>query len=205
MKNKPKKALDGYGLGLQTDDRKRSRHDHLAGKGIQKKEWVVVTGWTPHWMFGRYKLKVLDDPKQIYGKAESIHTVTWKGFSEKEPFVTELLRNIRLNDEQISSLMTAVEETRKTETYAAVSDERTSSIGRQLDSGTIKDTNSLYVRRIFITGSIGNIMLWSELLLAEIKRISVLSLQLDSSILSFDADLVFSCQPTCRQRCALHA
>ena len=41
------------------------------------------------------------------------------GFSEKEPFVTELLQNIRLNDEQISSLMTAVEETRKTETYAA--------------------------------------------------------------------------------------
>ena len=88
-------------------------------KSIENKEWIVVTGWTPHWMFGRYKLKVLDDPKQIYGKAESIHTVTWKGFSEKEPFVTELLRNIRLNDEQISSLMTAVEETRKTETYAA--------------------------------------------------------------------------------------
>ena len=87
-------------------------------KAIQKKEWIVVTGWTPHWMFGRYKLKILDDPKQIYGKAESIHPVVWKDFSEKYPFVAELLRNIRLDDQQISSLMTTVEKTQKTETYA---------------------------------------------------------------------------------------
>ena len=113
------KALDGYGLDYKLMTASAPAMTTSLEKAIQKKEWVVVTGWTPHWMFGRYKLKVLDDPKQIYGKAESIHTVTWKGFSEKEPVVTELLRNIRLNDEQISSLMTAVEETRKTETYAA--------------------------------------------------------------------------------------
>lgn len=69
-------------------------------------------------MFGRYKLKILDDPKQIYGKAESIHTVVWKDFSEKYPFVAELLRNIRLDDQQISSLMATIEKTQKTETYA---------------------------------------------------------------------------------------
>lgn len=77
-----------------------------------------MTGWTPHWMFGRYKLKILDDSKQIYGKAESIHTVVWKDFSEKYPFVAELLRNIRLDDQQISSLMATIEKTQKTETYA---------------------------------------------------------------------------------------
>ncbi len=68
-----------------------------------------MTGWTHTGWFGRYKLKILDDPKQIYGKAESIHTVVWKDFSEKYPFVAELLRNIRLDDQQISSLMTTVE------------------------------------------------------------------------------------------------
>ena len=113
------KALDNYGLDYKLMTASAPAMTTSLEKAIQKKEWIVVTGWTPHWMFGRYKLKVLDDPKQIYGKAESIHTVTWKGFSEKDPFAAELLRNIRLTDRQISSLMTAVEKTQKTETYAA--------------------------------------------------------------------------------------
>ena len=113
------KALDNYGLDYELMTASAPAMTTSLEKAIQKKEWIVVTGWTPHWMFGRYKLKVLDDPKQIYGKAESIHTVTWKGFSEKDPFAAELLRNIRLTDRQISSLMTAVEKTQKTETYAA--------------------------------------------------------------------------------------
>lgn len=113
------KALDNYGLDYKLMTASAPAMTTSLEKAIQKKEWIVVTGWTPHWMFGRYKLKVLDDPKQIYGKAESIHTVTWKGFSEKDPFAAELLRNIQLTDRQISSLMTAVEKTQKTETYAA--------------------------------------------------------------------------------------
>lgn len=113
------KALDDYGLDYNLMTASAPAMTTSLGKAIQKNEWVVVTGWTPHWMFGRYKLKMLDDPKQVYGKAESIHTVSWKGFSEKYPFVAELLRNIRLTDQQMSSLMTAVEETQKTETYAA--------------------------------------------------------------------------------------
>lgn len=78
-------------------------------KAIDKKEWIVVTGWTPHWMFDRFKLHILKDPKEVYGKAEKIYSVAWKGFSEKDPFAAELIKNIHLNDQEISSLMTAME------------------------------------------------------------------------------------------------
>lgn len=88
-------------------------------KAIDRNEWIVVTGWTPHWMFDRFKLKILQDPKNIYGSAEKIHIITWKDFPEKDPFATQLFRNIRLTDEQISSLMLAMEETEKTEKEAA--------------------------------------------------------------------------------------
>ena len=88
-------------------------------KAIDRNEWIVVTGWTPHWMFDRFKLKILQDSKNIYGSAEKIHIITWKGFPEKDPFATQLFRNIRLTDEQISSLMLAVEETEKTEKESA--------------------------------------------------------------------------------------
>lgn len=77
------KALNEYGLDYKLMTASAPAMTTSLDKAIRKKEWIVVTGWTPHWMFGRYKLKILDDPKQIYGKAESIHTVVWKDFSAK--------------------------------------------------------------------------------------------------------------------------
>lgn len=41
-------------------------------KSYDRKKPIIVTGWTPHWMFSRYKLKFLDDPKKTYGTAEQI-------------------------------------------------------------------------------------------------------------------------------------
>lgn len=88
-------------------------------KAIDKKEWIVVTGWTPHWMFDRFDLKFLEDPKEVYGQAEKIHTVVWKGFSKKDPFAAALLANITLTDKQISSLMAIMENKNMTEDEAA--------------------------------------------------------------------------------------
>jgi ABC-type proline/glycine betaine transport system substrate-binding protein len=40
---------------------------------------IVVTGWTPHWMFAKMDLKYLEDPKGIFGGDEQIHTIVRKG------------------------------------------------------------------------------------------------------------------------------
>ena len=112
-------AIKDYGLDYKLLTSSGPAMTASLKKAIDRNDWIVVTGWTPHWMFDRFKLKVLQDPKHIYGNAESIHTVAWKGFSEKDPFAARLLRNIRLTDAEISSLMTALEEARTTERQAA--------------------------------------------------------------------------------------
>ena len=84
-------------------------------KSIEKKEWIVVTGWNPHWMFSRFDLKMLKDPKNICGKSESIYTIAWKGFSKKNPFAAKLLSNIKLNDKEINSLMEDIADTKTNE------------------------------------------------------------------------------------------
>ena len=55
------------------------------GNAIRKKEWIVVTGWSPHWMFGRWNLRYLDDPKKILGEEESIFAVTRKNLTKDQP------------------------------------------------------------------------------------------------------------------------
>lgn len=113
------KAIASYDLDFKLLTSSGPAMTASLGKAIQENEWIVVTGWTPHWMFNRFKLRMLDDPKNVYGEAETVKVMAWKGFSEKDPFAAELLSNIYLTDEQIGSLMTAMEETQKTESYAA--------------------------------------------------------------------------------------
>lgn len=52
---------------------------------IRNKEWIVVTAWSPHWMFGRWKLHYLDDPKGSLGKEEGIYNVGRKGLKKDHP------------------------------------------------------------------------------------------------------------------------
>lgn len=78
-------------------------------KAIDKKEWIVVTGWRPHWKFSRFDLKFLTDSKGSYGKAEVIKSIARKGFKEEHPFAAELISNMKFSNEEISSLMNEVE------------------------------------------------------------------------------------------------
>ena len=113
------KAIPDYGLDYKLLTSSGPAMTASLKKAIDKKEWVVVTGWTPHWMFDRFDLKILADQKGIYGGAEKIQVLAWKGFSEKDPFAARLLNNMHLTDAQISSLMAALEEPGINETDAA--------------------------------------------------------------------------------------
>lgn len=53
---------------------------------IQNKQPIVITGWTPHWMWARWDgLRYLKDPKNVYGGEEEIDTVVRKGLKADHP------------------------------------------------------------------------------------------------------------------------
>lgn len=54
---------------------------------IKNKQWVVVTAWSPHWMFGRWELKYLVDPKGTLGGEEHIDTIVRKDLRKDMPEV----------------------------------------------------------------------------------------------------------------------
>lgn len=51
---------------------------------IKNEKWIAVPGWQPHWMFGQWKLKILNDPDQIFGAAETINTIVRKDLKKDD-------------------------------------------------------------------------------------------------------------------------
>lgn len=69
------------------------------------KEWVAVTGWVPHWKFAKFDLKFLEDPKEIFGKSETINTIARKGLKKDMPKVYSILDNFKWTSAQIGEVM----------------------------------------------------------------------------------------------------
>jgi glycine betaine/proline transport system substrate-binding protein len=85
---------------------------------IRQKEWIVVTGWQPHWMFGKMKLKFLDDPKKIFGEAEQIKTYSRKSFGKDHPDVAKFFSKLHFEDEDLTDLLTKMADTKDKEATA---------------------------------------------------------------------------------------
>lgn len=101
-------AIQDYGLEYDLMPGSGPTMTAALKKAIDANEAIVVTGWSPHWMFARFDLKYLDDPKGTYGEAEYIHTLTRAGFGEDMPEVTQFLENFFMDESQLGDLMGAI-------------------------------------------------------------------------------------------------
>ncbi|MCR4317057.1 MAG: glycine betaine ABC transporter substrate-binding protein [Planctomycetes bacterium] len=82
-------GLDRFDLITGTDDTMIAELE----EAIRLQRNIVITGWTPHWMFQKFDLRYLDDPKGIFGREEEIHTIVRLGLDEEHPDVYKLLDN----------------------------------------------------------------------------------------------------------------
>lgn len=78
-------------------------------KAIKAKKPIIITGWTPHWMFNKYDLKYLEDPKKSYGEAEGIHTIARKGLQQDAPIAYEFLKRFKWTPEDMGEMMVAIQ------------------------------------------------------------------------------------------------
>lgn len=105
------KALAAYDLTkgkwqLQTSS--TAAMTSTLGKAIKHKQPIVVTGWQPHWMFTKYHLKFLKDPKNVYGHAESIHTIARLGLKKAKPQAYTVLDRFHWTPKDMSAVMLQV-------------------------------------------------------------------------------------------------
>ncbi len=77
---------------------------------IQNEEDIVITGWSPHWMFQTYDLKYLEDPEGSFGEAETIDTFAREGLAEDMPEAYQILDNFQWSTEDMESVMLDIQE-----------------------------------------------------------------------------------------------
>ncbi|WP_059105295.1 glycine betaine ABC transporter substrate-binding protein [Shouchella shacheensis] len=85
----------------------------------QNEDPIAVTLWSPHWAFGEYELKYLEDPDTMYGEPDDIYYMARTGLAEEEPELVEWMNNSFFDDETLSELLTLQEELDSAEDAAA--------------------------------------------------------------------------------------
>ena len=88
------KAYDLNGYNLQSS----SEAGMLAGvqRAYQSKQWVVATVWSPHWLFQKWQMRYLKDPKGTLGGEEQIHAFASKQFATKFPRADVFFKHFKL-------------------------------------------------------------------------------------------------------------
>ncbi|MGM0825980.1 MAG: glycine betaine ABC transporter substrate-binding protein [Pseudomonadota bacterium] len=98
-------VVDTYDLDLQLRSGSGATMTAALSSAISNEEDIVVTGWTPHWMFARFDVKYLEDPENVYGGAEQIHTVVRDGLEDDMPEAYAILDAFEWTPEQMGEVM----------------------------------------------------------------------------------------------------
>ncbi|WP_175652455.1 glycine betaine ABC transporter substrate-binding protein [Pseudomonas sp. Marseille-P9899] len=89
------------------------------GRAYAKQQSIAVTGWVPHWMFAKWKLRFLEDPKGVYGAAETVNSIGSKELATKAPEVAEFLKRFSWQSkDEIGEVMLAIQEGAKADAAA---------------------------------------------------------------------------------------
>jgi len=95
--------LDGYKLVASSETGMLNEFD----RNIKRGQWALLNAWSPHWMFSTWSLRYLADPKEVYGKAEQIHAVGRKGFSQDFPQVAYFFGHFTIPVKDLENMMKA--------------------------------------------------------------------------------------------------
>ncbi len=101
-------VIEEYDLGMRLLDSSDAAMMAALDDAYNKEEPIVVTLWSPHWAFSRYDLKYLEDPKKIYGETEEIFWLSTQSLPETDPDLVDWMNNWDMDDEQLGSLIGAV-------------------------------------------------------------------------------------------------
>lgn len=98
--------LDGYKMVASSESGMLSELD----RNLKRGKWSLINAWSPHWMFSKWPLRYLDDPKHMFGGVEQIHAVARKGFTAQYPQVARFFSHYSIPQADLEKLMAQARE-----------------------------------------------------------------------------------------------
>lgn len=91
------KTVQAYGLsGYHLQSSSEAGMLAAVQRAYQTKQWVVATVWSPHWLWQKWKMRYLKDPKGTLGGEEQIHAFASKQFAGKFPRADVFFKHFKL-------------------------------------------------------------------------------------------------------------
>lgn len=116
---KTDQAIKDYGLDYKLQASSGAAMIAELTRAEEKQESIAVTGWVPHWMFAKWKLRFLEDPKGVYGAAETVNSIGSKGLEKKAPEVAAFLKKFQwASKDEIGQVMLAIQDGAKPDVAA---------------------------------------------------------------------------------------
>ncbi len=104
-------VIEQYGLDLKLVSSSGPAMTAALQDAINSNEWIAVTGWRPHWKFGRWELKFLQqDEDKMMWKPGNIHIMGRLNLEQDKPELAQFLKNMQFTDAQLGDLMLKVKE-----------------------------------------------------------------------------------------------
>ncbi|TSD83901.1 glycine betaine ABC transporter substrate-binding protein [Mycobacterium sp. KBS0706] len=103
-------AVKDYGLDLTLVEGSTAGMTAALKSAVDRKEWIAVAIWEPSWMFQKFDLKFLKDPKSVFPPPQGYYWIGQKGFSEANPEARELIASVFVPNADITAINGAVKD-----------------------------------------------------------------------------------------------
>ena len=91
------KSVQAYGLtGYNLQSSSEAGMLAAVSRAYQTKQWVVATVWSPHWLWQKWQMRYLKDPKGTLGGEEQVHAFASKQFATKYPRADVFFKHFKL-------------------------------------------------------------------------------------------------------------
>lgn len=86
-------AIEKYGLKYDQISSSETSMITVLKRAVAQKEWVVVTGWKPHFMWSDFDIKILDDPNKVF-PIDTLKIISRKDFAKDKPELASFFNNL---------------------------------------------------------------------------------------------------------------
>ncbi|HET7313380.1 glycine betaine ABC transporter substrate-binding protein [Salinisphaera sp.] len=106
------KAMKSYGLDdLRLITASGPAMTAALKRAIDNHEWIVVTAWSPHWIWERFDLRYLKDPQKALGGEEHVNIIANPSIKKNRPKIAAFFSRMHFTLDQVNAMLAEANKT----------------------------------------------------------------------------------------------